>query len=1322
MGNKLAVLQTAETIKELEKLDKKMKTSIDMFEQLSAEVEKANTLFAKGTPKEYLEALKAKEQAEKQIQRLTQENMKLAQQQTKIELDQARAKRENAKASEYQAKAEKETARAREVNQRIAIKEERENERNTAILEKKKQALEKSLQPYQQLVRQMSEAKDKAKQLKAEMVLLEQEFERGEITKKQYNAKLKELGDRYVEAKLKATGLDAQVKNIDKAVGDSQRNVGNYGSALNGLKMNFQTLLAGFGVSFGIQAFTQVLKSSYDTIKDLNAQNYALKEVFETEAQVAAQKEYLSRITDQYGLELQGTTEAYTKYSAAVKGTALEGAEAERIFTNFSAASSKLGLSAENQKGIFRALEQMISKGKVQAEELRLQLGDRMSGAFKLFASALGVTAGELDKMLKDGKVFSADTLPAVATELEKVYNLSERTETLTSAQNRLTNAWVEFLDKLSTNEEIVGLLSVAFKGLEEIMGIVLSLLVGDELDESASLFQQLWEIVVILFEALGELGITTENVSIIFKSVFNTAIMGAKMALEALKMAIGGVIDFIRDLIGIITGDWDNAFSNMEKRARSFVNNFTNIVKDFETQQKKLTATPQELDQTRRDKKYRDSWKKAQKDNQAYFQHEGKYYSTKTGKNTLKTTHDYIDKDGKLVLKEKQEAIAPTDKTAGKSKDKKEKKPKTAGKQKDQIDLLKEEKENQIAYLRLRRISGKISEEEFYKSRIETINQYSKKIQNLLNQENKLSAEVRKKAVDEQEKNLKDQYDYHAKILKEQHENTIKGLEKEKKAVEESDRTALEKLEELMDINNRATKITDKHYKELLAMARQYKQDEKDIIKEANDQILKQEEEMVALLKKSKESIFADLEYNKDIAQLQKDISAEEQKRIILADKRLTESQKEYAIKILELQVQQESNRLEIEKLEQQREFLKNQTQTKETAKELLEIEKKIAQLKNENTALSSEELNTTTEAFLDKYKGVADAISEGFRNLGLDTVADQFGTMFSSILTLANGFTGSLEEKQKMWLQILSSGVQMIADFSSKLITAQKDRTIALLDEELNTSAERTNLEIDFINKRLEAYTNMSDLTAEQIEERNALEEEARVLQEQQWEREKRIKTQKALAEQKAQAQQALIDGASGAVKSLAHYGFTPAGFAAAMASIAFAGVQSMLIQSRNPVPQYFVGRKGGKRELAFTQERGAEMITDQYGNIKTLGTNQGAVLTQLEQGDRVYTALETQNFLRGLPNVPSIGDNLYHQLAIKDIQPILLQEERLDYDKLARKIGEHQERIIRKYDKPVVYEENGYIYKQEGGKLPIVIGRKERQTSIRQSNERN
>jgi tape measure domain-containing protein len=54
--------------------------------------------------------------------------------------------------------------------------------------------------------------------------------------------------------------------------------------------------------------------------------------------------------------------------------------------------SSALGLSVDDQRGIFKALEQMLSKGNVQAEELRGQLGERLPGAIYFSAKALGVT------------------------------------------------------------------------------------------------------------------------------------------------------------------------------------------------------------------------------------------------------------------------------------------------------------------------------------------------------------------------------------------------------------------------------------------------------------------------------------------------------------------------------------------------------------------------------------------------------------------------------------------------------------------------------------------------------------------------------------------------------------------------------------------------------------------------------------------------------------------------------------------------------------------------------------------------------------------
>jgi hypothetical protein len=56
---------------------------------------------------------------------------------------------------------------------------------------------------------------------------------------------------------------------------------------------------------------------------------------------------------------------------------------------------------------------------------------------------------------------------------------------------------------------------------------------------------------------------------------------------------------------------------------------------------------------------------------------------------------------------------------------------------------------------------------------------------------------------------------------------------------------------------------------------------------------------------------------------------------------------------------------------------------------------------------------------------------------------------------------------------------------------------------------------------------------------------------------------------------------------------------------------------------------GRKGGKAELAITDERGAEIHTDKYGNIKDYGSDKGARYKWLAEGDKIYTAEETMRY---------------------------------------------------------------------------------------------
>lgn len=126
--------------------------------------------------------------------------------------------------------------------------------------------------------------------------------------------------------------------------------------------------------------------------------------------------------SDRLGTSLEGNAGAFAKFTAATRGTALAGAQTQRIFSAVSEASRTLHLSVDDTNGVLLALTQMVSKGTVQAEELRGQLGERLPGAFNLAASAMGVTTAQLGKMLEAGQVTAADMLPKLATALHTVY------------------------------------------------------------------------------------------------------------------------------------------------------------------------------------------------------------------------------------------------------------------------------------------------------------------------------------------------------------------------------------------------------------------------------------------------------------------------------------------------------------------------------------------------------------------------------------------------------------------------------------------------------------------------------------------------------------------------------------------------------------------------------------------------------------------------------------------------------------------------------------------------------------------------------------
>ena len=106
-------------------------------------------------------------------------------------------------------------------------------------------------------------------------------------------------------------------------------------------------------------------------------------------------------------------------------------------------ASTYFNLSADDTNGIMLALTQMMSKGKIQAEELRGQLGERLPGALSMMARSLGVTTSELDKLMEQGKLLSNEVLPKLAQQM-KIETGGFDKNTIEGSINALKNAWTE--------------------------------------------------------------------------------------------------------------------------------------------------------------------------------------------------------------------------------------------------------------------------------------------------------------------------------------------------------------------------------------------------------------------------------------------------------------------------------------------------------------------------------------------------------------------------------------------------------------------------------------------------------------------------------------------------------------------------------------------------------------------------------------------------------------------------------------------------------------------------------------------------------------
>ncbi|MCC5640349.1 tape measure protein [Nostoc sp. CHAB 5844] len=240
-------------------------------------------------------------------------------------------------------------------------------------------------------------------------------------------------------------GADAAKDFTAGLVDESQKGASLMSKAFNSLKGVIGGFLVVQALGYAQSLLSDLVKDATQAYIELDRLKTALNFASGGSAGGAQNLAFVRKTVEDLKVPLKASTEGFVQLGAAAKGSALEGKETRELFTGISQASTVLSLSADDTKGAILALSQMISKGKVSAEELRQQLGERLPGAMGIAARALGVTETEFQRLLDSGQILSQDFLPKFAKQLQSEFGDAAK-EASGNAQSAVFNLENSFL------------------------------------------------------------------------------------------------------------------------------------------------------------------------------------------------------------------------------------------------------------------------------------------------------------------------------------------------------------------------------------------------------------------------------------------------------------------------------------------------------------------------------------------------------------------------------------------------------------------------------------------------------------------------------------------------------------------------------------------------------------------------------------------------------------------------------------------------------------------------------------------------------------
>ncbi|EGN4037304.1 tape measure protein [Escherichia coli] len=246
------------------------------------------------------------------------------------------------------------------------------------------------------------------------------DYAKGAINLQTYNQRMARLRSEMKMATAEAGKFQSRLDRAAVAGSKLHDNLGKINSTLG--KIAIGLTAAGWGVQRAVSGAMGSLADRNSAYFGLMAQNK------DDKAKTDQQMAFIKNTAYTYGMDEREMQGGYMRFAAATP--TMKESDKQALFEAMAIKGRSVGATGEQQNRALVAVQQMASKNKVMAEELRGQLAEAFAGSQQDFQQA-AIDAGiiknaqEFDKALKDGKI----TLDKLLPSLVKIWSAAKNTK-----------------------------------------------------------------------------------------------------------------------------------------------------------------------------------------------------------------------------------------------------------------------------------------------------------------------------------------------------------------------------------------------------------------------------------------------------------------------------------------------------------------------------------------------------------------------------------------------------------------------------------------------------------------------------------------------------------------------------------------------------------------------------------------------------------------------------------------------------------------------------------------------------------------------------